>query len=121
MIKSQIIDNLKKKSRELQQEISSILKQEKQLHDEILRKRVELSKIDKKLSNLTKDFKISDHALLRYFERVYMKKDKLNEVKSELMNRVKEYSELGDCDIKIDKKYIAVIRDNVLVTIKDND
>ena len=120
MTKNQAINKLKQERREIQQDISAITEQKKLLTDEIFKKRLNLSKVDKKLKTLQKEFSISDHALVRYLERVYFKDNEFDVIKNELMERISPYTDIGDCDVKIDKKYTAIIRDNLLVTVKQS-
>lgn len=83
------------------------------------RKLGEINKLKAQVENLSKDktLKVSEHAIVRYFERV--KGFNLDEVQSEILHQnVKGlFDTLGDGSFPHPDEYNVVIKDSTVVTI----
>lgn len=84
-------------------------------NSQIMKVKSELKKLNKKEDNLI----ISEHAILRYLERV--KKVDLELLCDEILTKevIEAYKQLGNGKYPISKQYKVVIKDNVILTVID--
>ncbi len=82
---------------------------------QVIKVRNELKKLNKKSDNLI----VSEHAILRYLERV--KKVDLELLCDEILTKevIEAYQQLGDGKYPINNEYKVVIKDNVVLTVID--
>lgn len=121
MSKENIIKKLTTEKTTLSRDVFLLQKQQEDINKEILRKRKEISQIDKKINLVTKDFAISEHAILRMLERVYEQGDVIEEVKRQLAEEIKPKLALAgvvSCTINLKCGKQAIIDNNLVVTIK---
>lgn len=96
---------------------------------ELLRKQVELQtqintvsnkerQIEKQISELTKDFTVSEHALIRYCEKKY--NINLNEISKEILDSesLHKYNTLGNGEYPLKDGLKMIVKDKIIVTIK---
>ena len=74
--------------------------------------------ISKQIDQLTKDFIVTEHALLRYCERIY--NIDLNEMSKKIIESesLKRYDFLGNGEYPLRDGLKMIIRDKIIVTIK---
>ncbi len=82
---------------------------------QVIKVKNELKKLNKKSDNLI----VSEHAILRYLERV--KKVDLELLCGEILTKevIENYMQLGDGKYPINNEYKVVIKDNVVLTVID--
>jgi len=113
------ITELNRKKKSIESEIEEE-KYKRENQDEKIRKlNSELYKVNKRINNLTKNVVVSEHAIVRYMERV-MGVD-IQEIRDKILSDkfVKMVKELGNANYPIDgttKK--AVVKDNIVITIR---
>ena len=95
----------------------------------ILRKIVELQEqqnkihrqydaVTKQIENITKNFTVTEHALLRYIEKTY--NIDLNETSKTILESesLKRYDTIGNGEYPINNGLKAVVKDKIIITIK---
>ncbi len=121
MKKESKLKTLNTKLSELSRDIHNLNAQQEDINREILRKRKEISGLNKQITLIQKGFVISEHAILRILERAYEHEDIITKIKKELEDEIKPKLEgLGVVSAKINLKcgLTAIIENNLVVTIK---
>jgi len=106
---------------ELSRDIHNLNMQQQDINKDILRKRKEISGLNKKIALIQKGFTISEHAILRILERVYEHEDVIRKIKKELEDEIKPKLEaFGVVSAKINLKcgLTAIVENNLVVTIR---
>ncbi len=106
----------------LEGELEVLKKQKVSIGQEITAKNNQVIKVRneiKKLNKKSKDIIVSEHAILRYLERV--KKIDLDLLCGEILTKevIENYLQLGDGKYPINDEYKVVIKDNVVLTVID--
>jgi len=105
---------------QLESELRDLRDQLKELDKKILYVNSSLSRISKEMNDLNEQQPtISEHALLRYVERI--EGVDLEKIKREILSEanIKIISQLRSCKLPIGKKYTLVVRNKVVVTVED--
>ncbi len=106
----------------LEGELGALKKQKISIGQEIQDKNTQVTKVRNELKKLNKksdNIIISEHAILRYLERV--KKIDLELLCAEILTKevIENYQKLGDGKYPINDEYKVVIKDNVVLTVID--
>jgi hypothetical protein len=120
-MKEQIKENLKSLQlilKKNQDERDLLISQMKELQLEVDAKEANIFEIEDKIQKLeSNQIILSEHAILRYLERV--ENIDIEEVKNKILTEEfkKQFSVLGDGKYPIGNKFFARVKDNVVVTI----
>jgi hypothetical protein len=119
------IDNIKTLqilSKKIQEEVSIIDKEINRLKEERQIKVNRINQIQTEIKNLLpKDVQITEHALLRYCQRILG--IDVEQIKSKLLSKnVKQIiSVLGNGEFPVDDKTTIVVKNNAIVTVINRD
>ena len=118
MAKANDLKALQIKEKNLDSEKLVMLQQMATLQESINKIGQKQNAIKKQIENLTKDFTVSEHALLRYIEKTY--NINLNDISNNILKNesLEKYDLFGNGEYPIAKGMKAVIKDKVIVTIK---
>ncbi len=106
----------------LEGEMEALKMQKISIGQEIQAKNTQVTKVKNELKKLNKksdNIIVSEHAILRYLERV--KKVDLELLCGEILTKevIEAYQQLGDGKYPINNEYKVVIKDNVVLTVID--
>ncbi len=111
-----LLEKLEGEMEALKMQKNSISQEIQAKNTQVMKVRSELKKLNKASDNII----ISEHAILRYLERV--KKIDIELLSGEILTPkvIEAYDKLGDGKYPINNQYKVVIKDNVVLTVIDN-
>jgi predicted nuclease with TOPRIM domain len=106
------------KEKNLDSEELVLLQEKVKIQEQLNKVSQKKASIKKQIENLTKDFTVSEHALLRYIEKTY--NINLNDISNNILKNesLEKYDFFGNGEYPLNKGLKAVIKDKVIVTIK---
>ena len=118
MAKANDLKALQIKQKDLNSQKLIFLRKKVELQEEINKTNKKYDVITKQIENLTKDFTVTEHALLRYCERTY--NIDLNEVSKKIVESesLKRYDLYGNGEYPLDNGLKMIIKDKIIITIK---
>ena len=116
--KSKWFKSIANKRKNLESEELVLLQKKVKIQEQLNKVNQKKASIKKQIENLTKNFTVSEHALLRYIEKSY--NINLNDISNNILKNesLVKYDLFGNGEYPINKGLKAVIKDKVIVTIK---
>ncbi len=110
-----LLEKLEGEMEALKMQKISISQEIQAKNTQVIKVKNELKKLNKKSDNLI----VSEHAILRYLERV--KKIDLELLCGEILTKevIENHQQLGDGKYPINNEYKVIIKDNVVLTVID--
>ena len=118
MAKANDLKTLQIKQKDLDSQKLILLRKKVELQEELNKVSKKHDVISKQIEQLTKDFTVSEHALLRYCERTY--NINLDEVSKKIVESesLKRYDLYGNGEYPLGNGLKMIIKDKIIVTIK---
>lgn len=118
MAKANDLKALQIKQKDLDSQRLILLRKKVEIQEELNKTNKRHDVITKQIEQLTKDFTVSEHALLRYCERTY--NINLNEVSKKIVKSesLKRYDLYGNGEYPLGNGLKMIIKDKIIVTIK---
>jgi uncharacterized protein YeaC (DUF1315 family) len=118
MAKANDLKALQMKQKDLDSQKLMLVRKMAEVQQELNKVHKNYDVISKQIDQLTKDFTVTEHALLRYCERIY--NIDLNEMSKKIIESesLKKYDLLGNGEYPLRDGLKMLIRDKIIVTIK---
>lgn len=118
MAKANDLKALQTKLKDLDSQKLLLLRKQIEIQEELNKTNRKCDVIEKQIEQLTKDFTVTEHALLRYCERTY--NIDLNEVSKKIVESesLKRYSLYGNGEYPLGNGLKMIVKDKIIITIK---
>lgn len=118
MAKANDLKALQMKQKDLDSQKLILLRKMAEVQQELNKVHKNYDVISKQIDQLTKDFTVTEHALLRYCERIY--NIDLNEMSKKIIESesLKKYDLYGNGEYPLGNGLKMIIKDKIIVTIK---
>lgn len=118
MAKANNLKALQTKQKDLDSQKLLLLRKKVEIQEELNKTNKKYDVITKQIEQLTKNFTVTEHALLRYLERIY--NIDLNAISKKIVESesLKRYDIYGNGEYPLGNGLKMIVKDKIIVTIK---